>query len=161
MRPSTLLTCATVLLAGGAPAWGHPKTAAAAPSVAITGIEARLFYEGTGVLSDNIAPPATFHGWNSMIGEGAAKQPANDLVVSVALSSDPPEASATTPLTVAVINEKGRTIAKRKFRSLYFKTGKAVKALFVPDAACIGKVTIKATLGGQTRITNVELGCGE
>ncbi len=159
MKTSTLVTCAATLLASISIASGAETKSAA--TVTLTGVEARLFYEGTGVLSENIASPATFHAWNSAIGEGDARQPANDLVVTAALASTPAEATVKGPLVISVINEKGRPIAKRKFKTVFFKDGKAAKALFVPDAVCIGKVTIKAVFGAQQRVANVELNCGE
>lgn len=127
----------------------------------ITTIEARFVYEKTGGLSENIAPPSTFHAWNTMIGEGDAKEPANDLVVMVGLKSEPAEANLSTPLTITMINDKGRVLARRKIGSMFIKDGKAMRALFVPDAACLGKVAIKATIGASERIANLRLDCGE
>lgn len=160
MKTPVLFVVAAVFLVAGAAARAQTKTNDPV-HVKISGIEARFFYEGTGALSDNIAPPATFRAWNSMIGEGDAKQPANDLVVSVALTSDRVEANVATPLTLTVTRANGRVVAKRTFKSLFFKNGKLVKALFVPDAACLGKATIKAVVGAEKRLTNVELDCGE
>lgn len=151
-------------IALSAPAIAAPKADAAktdAAGVKITGLEARFFYEGTGVLSDNIAPPATFHAWNSVIGAGDARQPANDLLVVVTLSRVAGEANVNGPLTIVAARENGRVIAKRSFKSLFFKNGKLAKAMLVPDVACAGKIMIKAAFGAERRLTNLELNCGE
>ncbi|MCC3244361.1 hypothetical protein LG047_03315 [Methylocystis sp. WRRC1] len=160
MKISHIFACSIAFFTSLPLAWGGEKNNSTASAV-ISGVEARLFYEGTGILSDNIASPAPFNGWNTMIGEGDAKQPANDLIVTVSLTSTPAEANVKGPLIISVVNEKGRTIASRKFKSLFFKDGKAVKALYLRDAACIGKVTLKARLGAQERIGNIELNCGD
>lgn len=146
-------------MALAAPARAAPKIDLS--GIRIAGLEARFFYEGTGSLSDNIAPPATFHAWNSPIGAGDARQPANDLLVAVTLTNTAGEASVNAPLTIVVARENGRVIAKRSFKSLFFKNGRVAKAMLVPDVACAGKIMIKAAFGAERRLTNLELNCGE
>ena len=65
---------------------------AGALPVKIEAIRMQLFYETTGTLSADITP--TPDSWaNTVIGEGAAKEPANDIMVSVVLSSKTDEAN--------------------------------------------------------------------
>lgn len=138
---------------------------AAAPKAAlqpkIEAVRAQLFYEKTGVLSPNVAPPANFAVFNAMIAEGDAKEPANDVLVSVALSVPGDEANVDTPLELKITGKGGKVITRRVFRSLFFKGGKSVKAMFAPDAVCIGKAKIEASIGSESRAVNVEFNCGE
>lgn len=149
---------AFLLAAFGAPADAKDGGAVKAE---ITGIEARFVYGTTGALSENIAPPSKFAAWNTMIGEGDAKEPASDLLVIVTLKSEPAEANLPSPLTITLSNDRGRVLARRTITSLFVKDGKAARAMFVPDAACLGKVAIKATMGASQRVTNLQLNCGE
>jgi hypothetical protein len=155
------MAMAAAILFCGAPAVGAQKQGAQSVQVKIEAVQARFFYETTGVLSDNIAPPASFSAFNSMIGEGDAKQPANDLIVTVVLSADRKDVNADTPLSVVVKGKQGRIIAQRVFKDLFFKGDRLVKALFAPDAACLGHITIDAALGKESRTAAIDLDCGE
>ena len=128
---------------------------------AIEALRIQLFYERSGTLSANIAPPASFNAHNTMIGEGDAKEPANDLIVSAALSIKGDEANADGPLILAVKGKGGKVLAKRVFKGLFFKGGKLVKAVFVPDAACAGRLDVEASIGTETKRASLALECGE
>src|SRR5215472_11413074 len=99
-------------------------------------IGVQLFYETTGTLSPNIAPPMEFTAWNTIIAEGDAKEPARDLLVTAHLSVPVDEANVHVPLTIKVTARDGKIIVKRTFRSLFFQGGSTVRAVFVPDATC-------------------------
>jgi hypothetical protein len=129
---------------------------AAAPAVGK--IRMQLFYEDSGRLSRDIAPPADFSGWNTVIGEGSAEEAANDLLVTVEVVGDPGNA----PLSVVVRGAKGKVLAQRRHADLLGSTdGRTWKALWVTDVGCAGRVEVTATIGRSTRKTAIDLDCGE
>ena len=129
--------------------------------VSLDQITAQLFYSMTGTLSQNIAPPAHFSSWNTVIGEGDAKEPATDLVVGVVLTAAQPQTTDATPLVVTARQPGGKVLAQRTYRNILVERGRLVKVLFLPDVTCIGQIDIVATLGAQTRSATVHLDCGE
>src|SRR3954454_4443705 len=124
-------------------------------------LRVQLFYERSGTLSPSIASPATFNAWNTMIGEGDAKEPANDLIVSAVLSVKTDQANVSTPLTITVKGKGGKVLAERTFKGLFFSGGKVVRAVLVPNAACAGSINVETHLGAEKKRTSVTLGCGE
>lgn len=127
----------------------------------IEGLRIQFFYERSGRLSGNIAPPARFNAHNTMIGEGDAEEPANDLIVSAALSINEDQASVDTPLVITVTGKGGNVLARRTFEGLFFTRGKIVKAVFVPNVACAGLLKVEANVGTEAKRTSVTLDCGE
>ncbi len=133
---------------------------AAAPTLGE--IEVRLFYERSGRLSPNIAPPARFTAWNTIIGEGDAQEPAQDLVATIAVRSGGAEANTTVPVTLTARNEAGRVLATRTWRSILIgQSGQTVLPLFLANTACGGKITIEAQMGAARKRTTVSMDCGE
>lgn len=153
---SRLATALILVCGGGASAWS-----ATPPPVAIEHIGAQLLYSGSGTLSRDIAPPATFSGWNTVIGEGDAKGSATDVLVSVTLTTPSDEQALDTPLTVSARTAAGKVLAERKFSNILIDRGKVFEFLLLPNVTCAGKVTITATLGRQTRSATLALDCGE
>lgn len=138
-----------------------PAGAATPPPVAIAHIGAQLLYSNSGALSRDIAPPATFSGWNTVIGEGDAKGSATDVLVTVTLTTPSDELNVDSPLTLNARSAAGKVLAQRKISNILIDNGKAFEFLLLPDATCAGKVTITATLGQQTRSAALALDCGE
>ena len=134
---------------------------AAAEAAEVGRIRAHLFYEESGRLSLDIAPPSDFAAFNVVIGEGSAEEPANDLLVAVELTGRPAEAA--TPLRILVRNARGRVVAQRSIPGSFLGAGqpRLWKAVYLPDVGCAGTLTITATLGRSTRTTSVDLICGE
>jgi hypothetical protein len=145
--------------------WGHPSFGAEPtppdPKVAIEAIHAQFFYENSGTLSENVAPPAKFDIWNTVIAEGSAKEPATDVLVSVVLKvPGDAEVSIHGPLTLTV--RAGKTIlAQRSFREMLLERGTVTKGVWLRDGACKGKVTIEAAIGATHKTVPVIFGCGE
>ncbi len=130
----------------------------AGPSVGA--IRMQLFYEDSGRLSGNIAPPAEFTGWNTVIGEGSAEESANDLLVLVE-ARIPPGAAMDQQLSV-VARAKGKVLGQRRFDNLLTTTeGKTWKALWLADVGCAGRIEVTATIGRSTRKSAISLDCGE
>ena len=142
--------------AGSAPAWADPP-----PPVAIAHIGAQLLYSNSGALSRDIAPPAKFSGWNTIIGEGDAGGAASDVLVTVTLTSPSSQLNVATPLFISARSAAGKVLAQRKITNILIDNGKAFEFVLLPDATCAGKVTITATLGQQTRTAALALDCGE
>jgi len=138
-----------------APAWATP------PPVAIAHVGAQLLYSNSGALSRDIAPPAKFSGWNTIIGEGDAGGAASDVLVTVTLTSPSSQLPVATPLLISARSAAGKVLAQRKITNILIDNGKAFEFLLLPDATCAGKVTITATLGQQTRSAALALDCGE
>ena len=140
----------------------------AASAVSAEGVEARieavgvqLVYQTSGTLSQDIAPPARFTAWNTVIGEGDAREPANDIVVSVRLSIPQDQGNGDVPLVITVRKAGGKVVASRRVATQFFTKGRSVQTLNVQDATCLGKLAIEARLGKQTKSTQVALMCGE
>lgn len=139
-----------------------PVPASAVEPPKIERIALRLLYETTGAVSDDIADPgSSFATWNTVIGGGDAKEPAHDLLVQVHLSVAQKQANVSTPLQVTVTDAKGRKLASKSFPALFFDNGRCVRSLLVPDAACAGRITVKASIGTAKKEVVVPLMCGE
>lgn len=136
---------------------------ATAGDIRIDAIGARLFYETTGTLSDDIIQSRPTL-WNTTIGAGDAKEPANSFLAIVALSGPPDsfeEQTLAIKITARNPDGKTRTIIARTFEGLYFAgAGRLAKAVLAEDAVC-GDVTISASIGKQKKTETIAFGCGE
>jgi hypothetical protein len=142
-----------LLLAAAAPA-------AQAPTIGT--IRMHLFLEETGKLSPNIAPPAEFTGWNTIIGEGSATEAANDLLVVVEVRNPGGEANLTQPLTVVARGAKGKMLGQRRYAYLLTSgEGRVWKGLWLSDVGCAGHIEVTASIGRSTRKSAIDLDCGE
>jgi len=133
--------------------------AAPAPAPSVGAIRIQLFYEGTGRLSRDIAPPVDFAGWNTVIGEGSAEEAANDLLVTVEVRGPPGEDVG----QLSLVARSGRkVIAQRRFDHLSTTVqGRTWKALWLNDVGCAGRIEIVATIGRATKTSAISLDCGE
>jgi hypothetical protein len=134
---------------------------AAQPEARIERIRAQLLLERTGGLSRDITPPADVTLFNTIIGEGDAGEPANDMLVSVTLASPRAEANLTRPLIVTVRGRGGRVLAQRRFEGILVTGRRAVRFMQVNDVGCAGPVTIEAVYGAQRRTARLNFACGE
>ena len=153
---ATLLACAMFLAGPGQlQAAGSPVRASlASPAV-------RLWYEGTGRLSDNIAPPREFPLWNTIIGAGAAEENANDALFTVEVRTQGQQ-NVSQPLTMSATDAQGKVLASRTLRGvLTSEAGRMTAALWVRDVGCAGTVTFVAQLGASRQTTRLDFECGE
>lgn len=161
MRPVHVLLILPLALATSLPA------AAPAPPLKISGIEARLFYQASGRLSDDLlSRDPAFSGWNTVIGEGASGGAADDLLVQVKLEPLDRTAAADEVFSaqpVVVTARAGRkVVGKRTFTgTLIPANGAAWKALYLRDIGCSGDLTIEAVAGRQRRTAKLTFACGE
>lgn len=133
----------------------------APPEIRLEAIEARLIYQTSGALSENVAPPSDFALWNTVIGEGSAAEPATDFLVQVRLATTTEQANATDSLIVTVRDAQGKVMASRRFEHVFLDEHRAIVSLQVTDATCAGPVTIEARFGRQTRTARIDFACGE
>jgi hypothetical protein len=84
-------------------------------------IRAQFFYQTTGTLSQNVAPPAKFTIHNAVIGEGDLKEPADDLLVSVFFFKlgENLDGHCDHTLTIVVTDDKNNIVLLREFNSPY------------------------------------------
>lgn len=121
----------------------------------------RLWYEETGRLSDNIAPPRKFTLWNTIIGEGEAEEHANDALFTVDVKSDG-EQNIAHPVTLIATDLRGKVLAKRIVGSmLTSEAGSVTLALWVRDVGCAGLVNFVAQMGAAKRSVALSFDCGE
>lgn len=155
------------LLAALAVPTGLSAGAPPIPQLKISAIEARLFHGYSGTLSDDLLRRnPSFSGWNTIIGEGAAGEPADDLLVSVKVEplvkpagnegifSDQP--------VVVTATANGKVVAKRTFTStLTNDGGVSWKGLYLRDIGCSGTLRIEAVAGRQRKVATLQFDCGE
>lgn len=124
-------------------------------------ISVQLFYEHSGALSADISPPNDFVGWNTIIGEGSAREPANDMLVTVRLKTDGHQFIDERPLLVEARAQNQHIAYTHATAFLTSDDGFVHVPLWLHDIGCVGELTILARLGDQQRSATVNLGCGE
>ena len=135
------------------------QIAVAAPTLANP--QVRLWYEETGRLSGNIAPPKTVTLWNTCIGEGDAQENANDALFTIDVRSCGAE-NVDTPITLVANGANGKILARRTYTSvLTSEAGVAVLALWVPNVGCGGRVVLNARMGAVSRSVSLDFDGGE
>jgi hypothetical protein len=124
----------------GVSAWGQDDR------YAITGIQAQLFFHGTGEIGTVDLLDGEEHAlWNTKIGEGDAGRPSSATLVLVALSG-PTFANAPGQLVVKATANKKTLLNQTLTLSTYFNEGnRLVLAFLVYDTGC-GSLAITATL---------------
>src|SRR5688572_114818 len=98
-------------------------------------IGAHLVYEETGRLSPDILTQPDFVAWNTVIGEGSAEEPANDLLVMVEVMGGGGQENITGTLEITARGENGRVLATRSFGEslLTSDDGRVWKPLWLPE----------------------------
>ncbi|MDR2856730.1 MAG: hypothetical protein LBV50_02660 [Novosphingobium sp.] len=133
--------------------------ASAAPALANPSV--RLWYEGTGRLSDNIAPPKRVTLWNTIIGEGDARENANDALFTIDLKGAG-EQTVSRPLILTATGAGGKVLASRTLKDVLIgDAGNATLPLWVRDVGCAGRVVFTAQLGSVKRTVTLDFKCGE
>jgi len=125
----------------------------------VTDIRAQFLYERTGTLSVDLTATPDFAIWNTVIGEGSAKEPADDLLVS-AVVSGPGQWTLTTPLVITVRGENDKVLASRTITN-GFADKTFVRAVMAKDVACVGPIQLEARLGKSVRQETLNMACDE
>jgi hypothetical protein len=128
-------------------------------------IRLQLYYKTTGTLSADIAPPRRVSLWNTGAGEGDAKEPADDLLVSVPIRMPPGRdigENSDVPLTISVRTRSGRLLASRTFSFVAIPYRDPVwSPLWVSGVQCAGPIVATATWGKQRHSATISFDCGE
>lgn len=138
---------------------------AAAQNVELGEITARLYYKDRGELSEDLlARDPAFVGWNTVIGEGDAEGPAEDLLVAVTLALVDADDAAFLEETLElwVTDEGGGEVARREFSGLLLPyRGSVTSALWLNDVGCDGLLEFHARFRDEQKDAFVRLDCGE
>lgn len=136
---------------------------ARAQSVQVEDVGIRLFYETSGTLSEDITKQKEFHLWNTLIGEGDAKEPASSFLITVTLSGKPESFRKRAVVTVTIrdANSQARVPTVHRIKNLVFgRTGRLVKAVWVENRVC-SPLIISAAVQHSSRTIHVPFSCGE
>lgn len=141
-------------------------SAAEKDPIAIGDVRVQLYYEHSGRLSANIAPPAKFSLWNTGAGEGSAEEPASDILVTVPVRIPPGDTSLFTrlPLTISARNAAGKLLGSRTFPAgmvMVPYAGMTFARLWLNDVQCAGRIGIEAIYGAQKKRALMNFACGE
>ncbi|MBV1688021.1 hypothetical protein KRR38_10125 [Novosphingobium sp. G106] len=127
----------------------------------LQGPQVRLWYEESGRLSEDIAPPRSITLWNTIIGEGEAEEIANDALFTIHVRTSG-EQNLAQPLFLSATDKASKILAQRTFKSiLTSKDGNAVVPLWVRDIGCAGTVVFAARIGSERQSFSIDFPCGE
>ena len=160
MRKALLSAAAALALA--TPAFAADGSGGDVDAVLLSGLEVRLFDKESGVLTDDVLDEnKSFSGWNMIIGEGGAPA-AEDILILAPVVSLNGGVFSETPLRIEVRDADGALVASRDFgASLTGADGRDYKVLWLNDAACMGELTVSATMGLARQEATLNLMCGE
>jgi hypothetical protein len=135
---------------------------AGAQALKVGDIKVQLFYELSGTLSDDLTKQKNLSLWNTLIGEGDAKEPASSFLVSVVILGKPDSYDKQRAVSVVVTDKtKKSVVMQRQFSGLAFdRSGRVVKALFVENRTC-ASIEITARSGDSVRTEALPFECGE
>jgi len=128
-------------------------------------VRLQLYYKASGILSANVAPPAKFSFWNTGAGEGDAKEPAEDLLVSVPIqlpTGSDIGVNSERPLTISVRTKSGKLLGSRTIAFISIPSqGPVWSPMWVNNVQCAGPIIVTAVWGTQRRSAAISLDCGE
>src|SRR6266481_247918 len=134
---------------------------AAAQTVHIEDIRVQLFYENTGLLSDDFTKKKNLDLWNTTIGEGGSGGPARSFLASIVLRSKPNSFLKQEVVVTVMDDRKKVKLMERRFNGLLFdKEGQLVKPVFVENRTC-SPTTISAGINKSTKQVALPFECGE
>lgn len=132
----------------------------AAAAVEIDAIEAKVFLTESGTFSENVAEGTGVNLWNTVIGEGDIREPANDTLVIVTLAGAPGTYDEGT-LAIEITGHDGKPVASRKIEGVLFgESGKVSHAVYLLHSTC-NQLTVKASFGKSSKTGGVPFACGE
>jgi hypothetical protein len=133
-----------------------------AQTAQIEDIRVQLFYERSGTFSEDLTKLKKISLWNTIIGEGDAKEPANSFLVSVVIQGKPESLVKRESVAVTVFDKaKKSMVMQRRFDGLLFgKDGRLVKPVFVENRTCAPlEITARSKSGVKT--VTLPFACGE
>jgi len=152
------LACLALLAAGPAPAFAQ---------VTVEGIQAQLFLERSGRLSDNlVGAKKSLH--NTVIGEGDAGEPADAVLVTLAFSGAKNSKSSdkiARDLASVTVRQKTKTGEKILLRRVYggflFGESGRIHKAFLLDSATCAPLEIEVKIGRSSKTAKLDFSCGE
>jgi hypothetical protein len=143
----------------------------------IVGIQAKLFFEGTGTFSEDVLGDPHYVLWNASVGEGSAGAPSNSTLVLVEIaggtsgtSEHVRRISFTANYKYGFVNVRGtgelRNIQVKQTAGIGFfgKDGKSYVGFWLHDTGCT-PVDLTAQIVGQTQASvmkkKIGFKCGE
>jgi hypothetical protein len=131
------------------------QTSAAPSRVAITGVQAKLYFPETGGFSEDMFAERNLELWNTIIGAGWAKHPSNATLVLVEVSSSSePGRPVFVELTVTEAGERSPKLRRRIDPSMS-NTDKRQEAFWIYDTGC-APLTLRVRLVGQPSASTVQ-----
>ncbi|MCX6089410.1 MAG: hypothetical protein NTX88_03350 [Candidatus Atribacteria bacterium] len=133
-------------------------------SYLITSVQAFLYYDHNGKLSENIIDNPDFHLWNTIIGEGSAEGASNETLVVVEITGEPGVYEPDRKVEF-IIQVEGKTILKfiREIGILSDK-GKYYLPFLLYDTGCF-PINIVVKITGQSKPSQmkktINFQCGE
>ena len=106
------------------------------------------------------ASSAGFHGWNTVIGEGSADEPANNMLVVVHLQSNGHH-FIQKPLKIEVFGNNKLITQEKQSALLTDAKGRVAVPVWVKDMGCAGNVIIRVDLAGSIVEESLSFDCGE
>lgn len=150
----------TFVLAATLMIWSELSGVVHAQTVSLDKLQVRLWYQETGRLSDNIAPPAIVALWNTIVGEGDAEEIADNVLFTAQIRTNG-EQNVDQQLTLSATDSSGNILAKRTFANILTgQTGVAVLPLWVGEMGCAGTVLFSARIGSESRSFSIDFPCG-
>ena len=138
---------------------GHGADEHGRGNVQIADIEMRFLYERSGTLSDDITAIKDFTAWNTLIGEGSAKEPASDVLVAVRMTAFG-EVHDERTLTIRAFDSDRNPLAERTINGVGIKDS-GYAHMLLEQSTCEGEIILEAAIGDQTMSEKIELFCGE
>ncbi len=149
------LFLATIALALSSSAVAKPKNI----DFRVQDIKAQLLYEQTGQLSEDITANTDFFAWNTIIGEGSAKENANDVLVTAVIIG-PDQFNTTIPFVIEAKRKNGTKIGQRIIQNMLLEKN-TLRSLILYNVGCEGTIVLTAKFGKSVRTEKIELPCGE
>jgi hypothetical protein len=130
--------------------------------MSVSKIEAFLIYGQSGKLSPDIAPPSQeIDFWNTMIGEGGAREWTEDILVIVHIEKISGDSSGGV-ISIKVVDHKSKKVLLSKLSAQvsFGETKTAAKAFTLENIQCTNlDIIIKA--GKNSKTVNLPFACGE
>ena len=149
--------------------------ASATEPLKVIGIQAKLFFEGTGTFSGDVLADRAVSLWNTPIGEGSAGAPSSSTLILVEVTGPPNtteherRVSFTANYKSGIVNADGkaemRNVGIKQVVSIghFGQSGKSYVAFWLYDTGCT-PVSVSAKITGQSQTPmekTIVFRCGE
>ncbi len=164
LRRILLATLAVALLAGGGAAGLHAARKPAAPAYRLSAMKAMLFYEHSATFSGDLLSQRGLSLWNTIVGEGDAKEPAHAVLVTVRVTGEAGSFEPTRRVELAARTENRVILRQAQDIGVLNAEGRTHVGFWLYGVGC-SKVRLRARLVGQAtespRTGEIPFECGE